>query len=62
MTSNIFEINYNGTGASQSNNALGMREMQERVRPWGNTHESARWCSRCRRAAMDGGTVLTLLQ
>ena len=31
MTSNIFEINYNGTGASQSNNALGMREMQERV-------------------------------
>ena len=28
MTSNIFEINYNGTGASQSNNALGMREMQ----------------------------------
>lgn len=31
MISNIFEINYNGTGASQSNNALGMREMQERV-------------------------------
>ena len=31
MTSNIFEINYNGTGASKSNNALGMREMQERV-------------------------------
>ncbi|CGE77079.1 DNA helicase [Streptococcus pneumoniae] len=31
MTSNIFEINYNGTGASQSNNALGMREMQARV-------------------------------
>ena len=31
MTSNIFEINYNGTGASQSNNALGMREMQEQV-------------------------------
>lgn len=31
MTSNIFEINYNGTGASQSNNALGMREMQSRV-------------------------------
>ena len=31
MTSNIFEINYNGTGASQSNNALGMREMQVRV-------------------------------
>lgn len=31
MTSNIFEINYNGTGASQSNNALGMREIQERV-------------------------------
>ncbi len=31
MTSNIFEINYNGTGASQSNNALGMRKMQERV-------------------------------
>lgn len=31
MTSNIFEINYNGTGASQSNNVLGMREMQERV-------------------------------
>ncbi|KXT77107.1 DNA helicase, restriction/modification system component YeeB [Streptococcus sp. DD11] len=31
MTSNIFEINYNGTGTSQSNNALGMREMQARV-------------------------------
>lgn len=31
MTSNIFEINYNGTGKSQNTNALGMREMQERV-------------------------------
>lgn len=31
MTSNIFEINYNGTGESQNINALGMREMQARV-------------------------------
>lgn len=31
MTSNILEINYNHTGASQSNNELGMREMQARV-------------------------------
>ncbi len=31
MTSNIFEINYNGTGQSQNTNALGMREMQARV-------------------------------
>lgn len=31
MTSNIFEINYNGTGQSQNINALGMREMQARV-------------------------------
>ncbi|CZQ86531.1 DEAD/DEAH box helicase [Trichococcus ilyis] len=31
MTSNIFEINYNGTGKSQNTNALGMREMQARV-------------------------------
>ncbi|WP_404469255.1 DEAD/DEAH box helicase [Sutcliffiella horikoshii] len=31
MTSNIFEINYNGTGKSQNINALGMREMQARV-------------------------------
>ena len=31
MTSNIFEINYNGTGKSQNINTLGMREMQARV-------------------------------
>lgn len=31
MTSNIFEINYNGTGKSQHTNELGMREMQARV-------------------------------
>lgn len=31
MTSNIFEINYNGTGQSQNINTLGMREMQARV-------------------------------
>lgn len=31
MTSNIFEINYNGTGQSQNTNVLGMREMQARV-------------------------------
>lgn len=31
MTSNIFEINYNGTGKSQNTNELGMREMQARV-------------------------------
>ncbi len=31
MTSNIFEINYNGTGQSQNTNTLGMREMQARV-------------------------------
>lgn len=31
MTSNIFEINYNGTGESQNINDLGMREMQARV-------------------------------
>lgn len=31
MTSNIFEINYNGTGESQNINSLGMREMQARV-------------------------------
>ncbi len=31
MTSNIFEINYNGTGQSQNTNSLGMREMQARV-------------------------------
>ncbi len=31
MTSNIFEINYNGTGRSQNTNAVGMREMQARV-------------------------------
>lgn len=31
MTSNMFEINYNGTGESQNTNELGMREMQARV-------------------------------
>lgn len=31
MTSNIFEINYNGTGESQNINDSGMREMQARV-------------------------------
>lgn len=31
MTSNIFEINYNGTELSQKTNAFGMREMQARV-------------------------------